>query len=149
MFVYYEFSNRKQIPGAHPPLHFLSDLAKQKGQGTGGWLPVTLPLALDSSWSCEAHPSTDVSAGASQSCLPSYAEDSRSTLTPVSPTHHPCPWQPSTTMGITDSGRELGLTPKHSLHARRGLGPLRISLSIECLPTLGIFPWSNCLYEGK
>lgn len=37
-------------------------------------------------------------------------------------------------LGSTDSGKKVGLTPKHSLHAMRGLGPLRISLPIKFFP---------------
>lgn len=118
----------------------------ERDRTEGSASSASLLLALNSSWNREAlHTTTYVSAVAFQSCLPSYAEDSRSTLPGVSPILGSCP----PPQGSTGWGKELGLAPKHSPHERRGLGPLRISLPIKCFSTLGIFPWSNSLYKGK
>lgn len=146
-----KFSNRQQVPGNRPLLYFLSGLAQ--GTGTkhsastgpmllGGPLPGTLrpPHIRTTALTSVLWPFSPVFQAMWRIQDPPSLE---------SPTHHSSPWQPSTATGSTDSGKELGFTPKHSPQARRGLGPLGLSLSIKCFPTLGIFPWSNSLHKGK
>lgn len=141
--------NKSQEP-AHHSIFFLTQ-PNEKDRNWGCQLPVTLPLALNSSWSCEAHTRTTALMSVLGPLSPVFPAMPRIQDPPFlkSPTHGSSPWQPSTTMGSTDSGKELGFTPKHSLRARRGLWPLRTSLSIKCLPHPGNIPMESLLIRGE